>query len=115
MLKINCLFLTVTLSFFSLFLFKTESNLSFKTVNHSHDIKIDQSINSCAISTNNSFEEEISSFDEQKKLNQLNNFESFNPENKVLVENNARYLKACDFFNLNLTISKKVFPFHSFL
>ena len=114
MLKINCLLLTVTLSFFSLFLFKTEGNLAFKAVNHSHDIKIDQSVKTCAISASNSFVE-LLSFDKQKKQNQINYLESFKPLNKALVENNASYLKACDFLDLNLTIHKIIFPFHSFL
>ncbi|SFZ89911.1 hypothetical protein SAMN05428642_101633 [Flaviramulus basaltis] len=114
MQKINFLFLTVSLSFFSLFLFKTESNLSVKSVNHSHDIKIDQSYNSCAISIDNSFDE-ILSFDEQKNQNQINYLESFKSLNRVLVENNSHYLRICQLFNLNLTIKKIVYPFHSFL
>ncbi len=114
MLKINCFFLTITLSLFSLFLFKTESNLSFKPVNHPHNIKIDHSINACAISTNNFFEG-FSNFEKLKKQNHVNYFESFKPLNKVLVENNSHYLKTCNFLDLNLTISKIVYPFHSFL
>lgn len=114
MLKIKCLLLTVTLSFFSLFLFKTESSLAFKPVNHSHDIKIEHSINTSAISTNNSLVEFLS-FDKQNKQNQINYLESFKPLNKVLVENNAHYLKKGDFLELNLTIHKIIFPFHSFL
>jgi len=114
MLKINCLLLTVTLSFFSLFLIKTESNLAFKPTNHSHDLKIDHSINACAISTNNSFVE-LLSFDKQKKQSEINYLESFKPLNKALVENNSSYLKTCDFLDLNLTIHKIIFPFHSFL
>ena len=114
MLKINCLLLTVTLSFFSLFLIKTESSLAFKPVNHSHDIKIDHSINTSAISTSNSLVEFLS-FDKQKKQNQINYLESFKPFNKVLVENNSRYLKTSDFLELNLTIREIVYPFHSFL
>lgn len=114
MLKINCLLLTVTLSFFSLFLLKTESDFAFKTVNHSHDIKIDQSFNTSAISTNNSFLE-LLSFEKQKKQNQINYLESFKASDKVLVENNSRYLKSSDFLDLNLTIHEIIFPFHSFL
>jgi hypothetical protein len=114
MLKINCLLFTVALSFISLFLFKTEGRLAYKPANHSHDIKIDHSINKCAISTNNSLVEFLS-FDKLKKQNQINYLESFKSLNKVLVENNSRYLKTCDFLELNLTIHKKIFPFHSFL
>jgi hypothetical protein len=114
MLKINWLFLTITLSFFSLFLLRTESNLSFKSVSHQHDIKSDYSINACAISINNSFEESLS-FEKLKKQNHVNYLESFKPLNKVLVENNSHYLKTCNFLDLNLTISKIVYPFHSFL
>lgn len=114
MLKINALLLTVTVSFFSLFLNKTESNLSFKAVNHSHDIKIDHSINACAISASNTTVE-FFNFDKLKKQSQTNYLESFKPSNKVLVKNNTCYLKDCDFFNLNLTIREIVFPFHSFL
>ena len=114
MLKINCLLLTVTLSFLSLFLFKTETNLAFKSVSQAHDIKIDYSINTCAISINNSFEELVR-FDKLKKQNHVNYLKSYKPLNEVLVENNSHYLKACDFLDLNLTISKIVFPFHSFL
>ena len=114
MLKINTLLLTVTLSLISLFLLKTESNFSFKSVNHSHDIKIDKSINACAISTHTSLVNFLS-FDKQKKQNQINYLESFKPLNKQLVKNNTRYLKVCDFINLNLTIREIVFPYHSFL
>lgn len=114
MLKINGLLLTVTISFFSLFLFKTEANLAFTPINNSHEIKVDKSTNACAISTNNSFVE-LLRLDKQKKQNQINLLETFKPLNKVLVENNTHYLKTCDFFELNLTISKIVFPFHSFL
>ncbi|NCO63947.1 MAG: hypothetical protein GW827_08610 [Flavobacteriales bacterium] len=114
MLKINSLLFTVALSFFSLFLFKTESSLAYKPANHSHDIKIDHSINTSAISTNNSLVEFLS-FDKLKKQNQINYLESFKPLNKVLFENNSRYLKICDFLELNLTIHKIIFPFHSFL
>lgn len=114
MLRVNTLLLTVTISFFSIFLFKTESNVSFKAINHSHDIKIDSSINACAITTNNSLVE-FFSFNEQKTQSQTNYLESYKPLNDVLVENNGRYLKACDFINLNLTIREIVFPYHSFL
>jgi hypothetical protein len=114
MLKINTLLLTVTLSFFSLFLNKTESNFSFKAVKHSHDIKIDHSINECAISASNTIVE-FFNFDKLKKQSQTNYLESFKPSNNVLVKNNTCYLKDCDFLDLNLTIREKVFPFHSFL
>lgn len=114
MLKVNTLLLTVTISFFSIFLFKTESRVAFKAVHHSHDIKIDSSINACAINTNNSFVE-FFTFNELKTQSQTNYLESFKPLNDVLVENNARYLKACDFIDLNLTIREIVFPYHSFL
>lgn len=114
MLKTNCFLLTVALSFFSLFLFKTDSNFPIKLVNHPHDIKIDHSFNTCAISTNNSFVE-LLNFDKNKKPSHTNHFNTFKPLDKVLVENNSHYLKVCNFFNLNLTISKIVYPFHSFL
>jgi hypothetical protein len=113
MLKINCLLFTVALSFFSLFLFKTDHNLSIKPINYPHEINVDHSINKCAISTNNSFVE-ILSFDKLKKHNQTNYLER---QNSLLIvsENNSRYLKTYDFFDLNLTISKIIYPFHSFL
>ena len=52
--------------------------------------------------TNNSLLEFLS-FDKQKKQNQINYLESFKPFNKVLVENNTRYLKTSNFLELNLT------------
>ena len=114
MLKINCLLITVALSFFSLFLFNSESSLVIKSINHTHDIKIDQSFNTCAISTNNSLEESIR-FDKHKKQTNTNHFYTYKPLSKSHFDNSLQYLKVCDFFNLNLTIRKIVFPFHSFL
>lgn len=114
MLKINCLLLTVTISFFSLFLFNTESAISFKKNTPIHEIKIDSSINTCAISIDNSYEE-LAHFDEQNVQNKLNHFQTFQPLSSILTANNSNYLKVCDFLNLNLTIDKIVFPFHTFL
>ncbi len=111
MLKINCLLLTVSLSFFSLFLFKTEYIPSFKTATPTHKFENDYSLNACAIVNTNSYEELIY-FDKQ---NNVNHFNSSKPLNRVLLENNSHYLKACNFFDINLTIDKIVFPFHSFL
>tara|TARA_R110000868_G_scaffold195442_4_gene441114 strand:+ start:101 stop:436 length:336 start_codon:yes stop_codon:yes gene_type:complete len=111
MLKINCLLLTVSLSFFSLFLFKTEYAPSFKTATPTHKFENDCSLNTCAIVIPNSYEELIH-FDKQNSGNHCN---FFKPLNRVLLENNLLYLKACNFFDVNLTIDKIVFPFHSFL
>jgi len=114
MLKINCFLLTVTLSFFSLFLFKAEGTLPLKTTSSKHEISYDHSVNKCAISIDNSCEEFIH-YDKQKRQNSLNYAIAFKPLSKRLFETNSHYFKTCDFLDVNLTISKIVYPFHSFL
>lgn len=113
MLKINCLHLTVALSFFTIFLYKTDNNLPVKPINHSHGIKVDEPFNTCAISTNNPFLE-VLNLDKQKKHNHANYLERQDPL-LLLVENNSPYLKICGLFDLNLTVSKIIYPFHCFL
>ncbi len=114
MLKFNCFLLTVTISFFSLFLFKTENTISFQAIAHTHDIKIDGLYNTFAISANNSFEE-LLNFDKQKKPTNYNFFNAFKPVKKVLLDESLYYLKVCNLFDLNLTTRTIIYPFHSFL
>lgn len=114
MLKFNCLLLTVTISFFSLFLFKTENSRPFQSIAHTHDIKIDGLYNALAISANNSFEE-LLNFDKQKKPTVYNVFNDFKPVKKGLLDESLNYLKVCNFLDLNLTTRTIIYPFHSFL
>lgn len=114
MLKINCFLLTVTLSFFSLFLFKGEDTLAFKTANTKHEISNDHTVNKCAISIDNSCEEFIH-YEKQKRQNSLNHVLAYKPLSKRLFETNSHYLKVCDLLDVNLTVGKIIYPFHSFL
>ncbi|MGZ0015825.1 hypothetical protein [Yeosuana sp. AK3] len=114
MLKFNGLLLAVTISFFSLFLFKTENSRSFQAITHTHDIKIDSLYNAFAISANNSFEE-LLNFDKQKKPTVYKVFNDFKLENKELLNESLNYLKVCNFLDLNLTTRTIIYPFHSFL
>jgi hypothetical protein len=114
MLKFNCFLLTVTLSFISLFINKTEDALALNTNHSTHNIKKDLSFNACAISTNNSFEE-LLNFDEQEKQPTINFFFSNTSFKEVFFYAQLQYLKICNLLNLNFTISKIIFPFHSFL
>ncbi|PKQ45645.1 hypothetical protein CSW08_06135 [Confluentibacter flavum] len=113
MLKLNCLLLTVTISFFSLFLFKTESTISFQAITHTHDIKIDGLYNAFAISANNSFHE-LLNFDKQKLTN-ANFIYTFTCLKKMFLDEHFNYLKLCNLIDLNLTTHTIIFPFHSFL
>ncbi len=115
MSKLNCFVSTVIISFFSLFLFKTESATSFKRIAHTHDIKIDKAYNTCAISTNNSFEHLVN-FAKEKEPPSVNCFyTNASYLNKGSLNTNLQYLKICEFFDLNLTTRTIIYPFHSFL
>lgn len=114
MSKFNCFLLTVALSFFSVFLFKSESGIYFKTNTPIHHFKIDQSINACALSINNSYEELIT-FEKQKRLASGNSLNSIGSLSEALLDNNSNYLKACNLLDVNLTPSTIIYPFHSFL
>jgi|SRR5690606_332417 len=112
MLKFNCFLLTVTLSVFSLFLFKTEGSIPHKTVTHTHDIKIDGHYNTSAISANNSLYERLGSV--KQKLTNSNFTNTFSLK-KVFLEEGINYLKVCNLIDLNLTTRTIIYPFHSFL
>lgn len=114
MSKINCFVLTVVISFFSLFLFKTESTISFKNITQASDIKIDNAYNACAITVDNSFQD-ILNFDTQKKPTHSNVFYSFRTIKTLLLNETLNYLKICDLLDLNLTTRTIIYPFHSFL
>ena len=114
MLKINCFLLTVTLSFFSLFLFKGEGTLALKTTSSKHEIRYDNSVNKTAISIDNSFTEFVH-IDKQKRQNSINHVFVFKPAGNHLFQTDSHYLKGCNFLDVNLTVDKIIFPFHSFL
>ncbi|HMR15130.1 MAG TPA: hypothetical protein PKD13_01490, partial [Mariniflexile sp.] len=114
MLKINCFLLTVTLSFFSLVLFKGEGALALKTTSSKHEIRYDNSVNKTAISIDNSFEEFIH-IDKQKRQNSINHVSVFKPSSNHLFQTDSHYLKVCDFLDVTLTVDKIIFPFHYFL
>ena len=114
MLKFNCLFLTVALSFFTLFLNKTEGDLTFKKNLPTHNLQDYHSLNTSAISVNNSFEE-LLTFHKHNQQPSVNHFFTISRLNEMLLGINLNYLKVCDFFDLNLTIGKIIYPFHSFL
>ena len=113
MSKFNCLLLTVALSFCSLILFHSEGSISFERNTPIHHLKIDQSINACAVSINNSYEELIN-FDKQKRLASGHAFYPIDLSEAFLDEH-SNYLKACNFLDLNLTPTTIIYPFHSFL
>lgn len=113
MLKFNYFILTVTISFFSLFLLKTEGVVAFKTVTHKHEIKIDGLYNTSAISANNSFHE-LLSFDKQKLPN-TNFIYTFTCLKNVLFDESSNYIKISNLLDLNLTTRTIIYPFHSFL
>lgn len=114
MLRLNCFLVTVTISFFSLFLFKTEDVVPFKTVtHHTHDIKIDGLYNTFAISVDNSFLE-LLNFDKQKLTN-TNFIYTFTCLKNVFLDACFNYLKISNLLDLNLTTRTIIYPFHSFL
>lgn len=113
MLKINCFLLTVTLSFFSIILSKTEGTISYKIVDQTEDIKIDSFYNTSAISANNSFNERLG-FVKQKLTNGSLIF-SFSYLTDQILDEGLSYLKACNLIDLNLTTRTIIYPFHSFL
>ncbi len=114
MSKFNCLLLTVTLSLFSLILFNTEGDISFVKNTPAHHYKVDQSVNACAVSINNSYGEFIS-FDKQKRLTNYNLSFAIEPLSQAHSNSNVNYFKLCKLFDLNLTSSTIIFPFHYFL
>lgn len=113
MFKLNCFFITVTISFLSLFLFQTETSIPYGTAPQKHEIKIEGQYNTSAISTNNSFLK-ILSF-EKHELPSVHFTSAFKYLIKRLPDNHASYLKACDFIDVNFTTRTIIFPFHSFL
>ncbi len=114
MLRFNCFLVTVTISFFSLFLFKTEGTVPFKTVtHHTHEIKIDGLYNTTAITANNSLHE-LLNFDKQK-LTSTNFIHTFTCLKNVFLDECFNYLKRSNLLDLNLTTRTIIYPFHSFL
>lgn len=111
--RFNCFLLTVTISFFSLFLFKSENTTLFKAITHKHDIKIDGLYNTSAISADNSFHE-LLSFDKQKLTNS-NFIHTFTCLKKVFLDESFNYLKISNLLDINLTTRTIIYPFHSFL
>ena len=113
MFKLNCFFITVTISFLSLFLFQTETSIPFVSATAKHEIKIEGQQNTSAISINNAFLK-IVGFEKQE-LPGTHFISAFKYLIKRLPENHASYLKACDSIALNLTVRIIIYPFHSFL
>jgi len=113
MLRFNCFLLTVTISFFSLFLFKSEGAIAFNKVSHTHEIKIDGLYNTFAISADNSFHE-LLSFDKQKLTN-TNFIYTFTCLKNVFFDESSNYLKTSNLLDINLTTRTIIYPFHSFL
>lgn len=113
MLKFNCFLLTVTLSFFTLILSKTEGTIAYKIVDQSEDIRIDSFHNTSAISTNNSFHERLGFI--KQKLTSGSLIFSFTYLRDAFLEEGLSYLKVCNLIDLNLTTRTIIYPFHSFL
>lgn len=113
MKKFNWFLLTVTLSLFSLLLFKTEGAVVHKKVTHTPDIKIDGSYNTSALIVNSSFNERLG-FDTQK-LPSAHLIYPFIHLKNAFLEDGVNYLKVCSLIDLNLTTRTIIFPFHSFL
>ncbi|MFG6685459.1 hypothetical protein ACGK9U_02665 [Mariniflexile sp. HNIBRBA6329] len=114
MLKFNGLILTLALSLFTLFVSESKGDLATKKITHTHDLKIDHSYNTLAISTNNSFLE-LAGFEKEKEQTFDNNFFAKKPISEKVLESDFQYLKVCDFLDLNLTTRSIIYPFHSFL
>jgi chromosome condensin MukBEF complex kleisin-like MukF subunit len=114
MLKFNGLLLTIALSFFTLCLGKAEGDLTLKKPVPTQQLHDFHALNTSAISVNNSFEELIV-IDEHNTRFSENRFYAITRLSNLCISIDLKYLKACDFFNLNLTISKIIYPFHSFL
>jgi len=115
MIKFNCLLLAISLSLFSLILSKTEGCVSFKKNIPTHKIQNDNSVNLGTLPTNTKSFEELRHFENHKKHTNTTHLYGYGGINNSVLEKNLYYLKVCDFFALNLTISKIIYPFHSFL
>tara|TARA_R110000868_G_scaffold316814_1_gene577667 strand:- start:478 stop:825 length:348 start_codon:yes stop_codon:yes gene_type:complete len=115
MIKINCLLFAISLSLFTIILSKTESCISFKKNAPVHNFQNDNSINFGTLPTNIKSLKEFRHFEKQKKQTNGTHLNVYATLNGSLLENNIHYLKVCDFFNLNLTVSIIIYPFHSFL
>ena len=114
MLKFNCLLLTIALSFFTLLFSNTEGHISFEKNIPTHNFQDYHSLNSSATTVDNSFEK-LLIIDEQNTQPSVNYFYTVSCLNELLFNIQLNYLKTGGFFNLKLTISKIIYPFHSFL
>jgi len=114
MVNINCLLLTLVLSFFSVVLLKTV-DYSFIEENTSTPYFQDHiAINNSAISVinYNEYLSNLKTFDNTKTEKQ---FCFLRYLEKVDNPEELHYLKTCNYLNLSLTISNIIYPFHSFL
>lgn len=116
MLKFKGLILTIAISLISLFLFETNGRTVAlnKPLNTRHDIKIERSFNTLAITTANSFEELIS-FNKHKNQTTETAFGSKISVNNAVYDYNLHYLKTSAHLDLNLNTRTIIYPFHSFL
>ncbi len=117
MLKFSHIFLTIALSFFSLYFNNIEESFAFFKVEHStqkHQLQNSRLYNACAIATNNTFEDVLNLNTEHENLAELN-FTAHRLGNSILFNTNTNYLKTCSLIDLSFTIKAIIFPFHSFL
>ncbi|MFD0990666.1 hypothetical protein ACFQ1R_11200 [Mariniflexile jejuense] len=116
MLKFKGLILTIAISFISLLLFETNGKAVAlnKPSNTHHDIKIERSFNTLAITTANSFEELIN-FNKHKNQTTETVFGAKKIVTNAVCENDLHYLKTCAHLDLNLNTRTIIYPFHSFL
>lgn len=117
MRKFSYLLLISLLCFFVLSLNKAEGAINFNTSTSTpvHNLQNDHSYNACAISIDNSFQGESLNFEEFKREPSINQFSSIILLDELLLNIDLHYLKACNFFNFNLTVREIIYPFHSFL
>lgn len=113
MLKLNGFILTVTLSLFTLILFKTEGPIVYKAATHTEAIKINGFHNTSAVATNNFSYEQLGSV--KQKITSPNFIHSVNNLKKAFLDEGISYLKDSNFIDLNLTTRTIIYPFHSFL
>lgn len=114
MVKFNCLLIAFSLSFFSIFLPKTEDYLSIEKNNSPFNFLGNTSINNSAIPVfdYNEFLSNLKTFDNTEIEKQF--YSHFLLKEAVQTEK-LHYLKVSKYLNISLNIRNIIYPFHSFL
>jgi len=117
MLKFSHIFLTLSLSLFTLFFNTPEENIASYKVEHlpqKQQVENSKLHNAFAIETSNNFGESLN-FGEDSNNPVTKEFFKLNSSNRPLFKINLNYLKTCSSIYLKLTVYTITFPFHSFL